>query len=73
MNLADDADMMEGARLTEGRNGADLNAICMEAGMFAIRQEHPKISHADFMMALDKFRLDFERDHRLTTASEMFA
>ncbi len=73
MNLADDADMMEVARLTEGRNGADLNAICMEAGMFAIRQEHPKISHADFMMALDKFRLDFERDHRLTTASEMFA
>jgi proteasome regulatory subunit len=73
MNIDTDVDMMEIARLTEGRNGADLNAICMEAGMFAIRQEHAKITHNDFMMALSKFRYDYERDSRLATTSVMFA
>ncbi len=73
MNIDSDVDMMEIARLTEGRNGADLNAICMEAGMFAIRQEHAKITHNDFMMALSKFRYDYERDSRLATTSVMFA
>jgi len=73
MNIDSDVDMMEVARLTEGRNGADLNAICMEAGMFAIRQEHTKVSQNDFMMALSKFRYDFERESRLPTTSVMFA
>ncbi|NLV25616.1 MAG: proteasome-activating nucleotidase [Methanomicrobiales archaeon] len=73
MNLAQDVNMMEIARLTEGRNGADLNAICMEAGMFAIRKEHPHVCHEDFMMALNKFRYDFEKDQRLSTAGAMFA
>lgn len=73
MNLADDVDLMEIAQLTEGRNGAELNAICMEAGMFAIRKEHPQVSHEDFLTALNKFRYDLEKDHRLTTAGVMFA
>ncbi|WP_319580469.1 proteasome-activating nucleotidase [uncultured Methanospirillum sp.] len=73
MNIDSDVDMMEVARLTEGRNGADLNAICMEAGMFAIRQEHTKVSQNDFMMALSKFRYDFERESRQPTTSVMFA
>jgi proteasome regulatory subunit len=73
MNLADDVDLMEIARVTEVRNGADLNAICMEAGMFAIRKEHTKVYHEDFLTALNKFRYDLERDHRLSTAGVMFA
>ncbi|HWQ64141.1 MAG TPA: proteasome-activating nucleotidase [Methanospirillum sp.] len=73
MNIDNSVDMMEVARLTEGRNGADLNAICMEAGMFAIRQEHTKVCQNDFIMALSKFRYDFERESRLPTTSVMFA
>lgn len=73
MNIDSSVDMMEVARLTEGRNGADLNAICMEAGMFAIRQEHTKVCQNDFIMALSKFRYDFERESRLPTTSVMFA
>jgi proteasome regulatory subunit len=73
MNIDTDVNMMEVARLTEGRNGADLNAICMEAGMFAIRQEHTKVSQNDFIMALSKFRYDFERVSRMPTTSIMFA
>ncbi len=48
MTLEDDVDLMEVATLTEGKNGADLRAICMEAGMFAIRREHDAVTREDF-------------------------
>src|SRR5512136_1360975 len=40
MTLDEEVNLREVAFLTEGKNGADLRAICMEAGMFAIRQDH---------------------------------
>ncbi|MFX0074642.1 MAG: AAA family ATPase, partial [Candidatus Hermodarchaeota archaeon] len=40
--------------LTEGNNGADIKAICTEAGMFAIRRESEIVSHEDFLNALYK-------------------
>ncbi|HSQ93969.1 MAG TPA: AAA family ATPase, partial [Methanoregula sp.] len=49
------------ARMTEGKNGADLRAICMEAGMFAIRKERPAITQEDFIAAIAKVGLDFNR------------
>ena len=49
------------ARMTEGKNGADLKAICMEAGMFAIRKEQPAITQQDFIAAIAKVALDFNR------------
>jgi len=39
MNLDDSVRLTEISELTEGKNGADLKAICTEAGMFAIRSE----------------------------------
>lgn len=73
MNMESDVNLMEVAQMTEGKNGADLNAICMEAGMFAIRQERSKITHDDFMKALSKFRYDFECESRLGSTGVMFA
>jgi proteasome regulatory subunit len=49
------------ARMTDGKNGADLKAICMEAGMFAIRKEQPAITQQDFIAAIAKVALDFNR------------
>ena len=49
------------ARMTDGKNGADLKAICMEAGMFAIRKEQPAITQQDFTAAIAKVALDFNR------------
>ncbi len=49
------------AKQTEGKNGADLRAICMEAGMFAIRKERSAITQEDFLAAIAKIRLDFHR------------
>jgi len=40
--------------LTEGATGADIKAICTEAGMFAIRKEAEAICEIDFIDAVDK-------------------
>ncbi|PKL70497.1 MAG: proteasome-activating nucleotidase [Methanomicrobiales archaeon HGW-Methanomicrobiales-1] len=73
-SLAVDSDinLIEVAQLTEGRNGADLYAICMEAGMFAIRKERPTITQDDFRAAVAKVGLDFNRGP-LDVEGEMFA
>jgi len=73
MNLEDDVDLMEVATLTEGKNGADLRAICMEAGMFAIRREHDAVTREDFLKAIDKIGLDFEQHRPLGNIGAMFA
>ncbi|MBY8987104.1 MAG: proteasome-activating nucleotidase [Candidatus Lokiarchaeota archaeon] len=40
--------------LTEGATGADIKAICTEAGMFAIRKEADRIEKEDFVEAVNK-------------------
>ncbi len=40
--------------LTEGATGADIKAICTEAGMFAIRKDAEKIINDDFIEAVNK-------------------
>ena len=42
------------SELTEGLSGADLKAVCTEAGMFAIRSERKKVISKDFLDAIDK-------------------
>jgi len=54
MNLADDVDLRELARITEGASGADIKAICTEAGVFAIRERRIKVTFSDFLKAIDK-------------------
>ncbi|WP_407462857.1 proteasome-activating nucleotidase [Methanobrevibacter sp.] len=54
MNLASDINLNDIVALTEGFAGADLKAICTEAGMFAIREERDHIIMADFEDAINK-------------------
>lgn len=54
MALAEEVDIELLARITDGASGADLKAICTEAGMFAIRDERDEVTMADFMDAVDK-------------------
>ncbi|MEN6443437.1 MAG: proteasome-activating nucleotidase [Methanoregula sp.] len=61
LTIDDSVDLSVIAQLTEGKNGADLHAICMEAGMFAIRKDRPTITQEDFLAAIEKVRLDFNR------------
>jgi len=44
------------AKLTEGLSGADIKAICTEAGYFAIRRKRNYVSMDDFLKAIKKVR-----------------
>ena len=54
MSFEEEADIDFLASLTDGLSGADLKAVCTEAGMFAIRDKRDTISVDDFMNAVDK-------------------
>lgn len=51
MAIADDVDFHELARSTGEFNGAQLKAVCVEAGMNALRRNASKITHEDFVDA----------------------
>lgn len=54
MKLAENIDFDEISEITEGFSGADLKAVCTEAGMFAIRSERKEVISKDFLDAIDK-------------------
>jgi len=54
MKLDDNIDFDVIAEVTEGFSGADLKAVCTEAGMFAIRSERKRVISKDFLDAIDK-------------------
>ena len=54
MSVAKDVNFEELAQRTEGVSGADIKAMCTEAGMFAIREERTKVKMLDFTKAIDK-------------------
>ena len=56
MNLKKDVNLEEIASQTEGMSGAELKAICTEAGMFAIREGHHNVSDHNFQQAIDKIK-----------------
>lgn len=55
MSLANDVDLWTLARTTEGLCGADIKAICTEAGYSAIRRGADAVSMGDFMSAIEKY------------------
>jgi len=61
LTVEKNVDLVAVARMTDGKNGADLRAICMEAGMFAIRKKQSAITQEDFIAAIAKVGLDFNR------------
>ncbi len=73
MRLDDQVDLNEIAFLTEGKNGSDLRAICMEAGMFAIRKENEAVTRSDFLSAIEKIGLDFDQKKLASSFGAMFA
>lgn len=52
MNVSTEVVFEELARSCEDFNGAQLKAVCVEAGMLALRNERAEISHEDFVEAI---------------------
>ncbi|MEN6341943.1 MAG: proteasome-activating nucleotidase [Methanospirillum sp.] len=53
------------AEQTEEFSGAELQAVCREAGMIAVRREALSVTHADFLAAVAKVRADTIKDDRM--------
>lgn len=56
MNIVKGLDFNKISSATEGLSGADLRALCVEAGMNAIKNKRAKIKYTDFSEALEKIR-----------------
>ena len=56
MNVADEVDYARLAREAPEASGADVKAICTEAGMFAIRDDRTEVAMGDFLGAIEKLR-----------------
>jgi len=54
MNVDDDVDFVELADMATDASGADIKAVCTEAGMFAIRDDRTEIYMDDFVSAWEK-------------------
>ena len=53
--------------LTEGATGAELQAVCREAGMIAVRREATAVTQEDFQKGLRKVKSEAEMDLRMYT------
>ncbi|CAM0145075.1 unnamed protein product [Urochloa decumbens] len=54
MTLADDVNLEEFVMTKDEFSGADIKAICTEAGLLALRERRMKVTHADFKKAKEK-------------------
>ncbi|WP_436923931.1 proteasome-activating nucleotidase Pan1 [Halosimplex amylolyticum] len=58
MNLDEELDFEKLADLTGEASGADVKAVCTEAGMFAIRDDRTEVRMQDFLEAWDKIQAE---------------
>ncbi|MHA1733933.1 MAG: proteasome-activating nucleotidase [Promethearchaeota archaeon] len=65
----DDVRLKVFARETEGFSGADIKAVCTEAGMFAIRNNKAAVGKEDFYRAIKKLRAD----HHVYTPAPVYS
>jgi proteasome regulatory subunit len=62
MNVDDDVDYGQLASMATDASGADIKAICTEAGMFAIRDDRTEVRMTDFEEAYEKIRNEDESE-----------
>eukprot|EP01086_Lenisia_limosa_P005176 TRINITY_DN2143_c0_g1_i1.p1 TRINITY_DN2143_c0_g1~~TRINITY_DN2143_c0_g1_i1.p1 ORF type:complete len:345 (+),score=72.80 TRINITY_DN2143_c0_g1_i1:143-1177(+) len=54
MSLSDDVDLEELVHSKADLSGADIKALCTEAGLLALRERRMKVTHKDFTEAKEK-------------------
>ncbi|MDD1711109.1 MAG: proteasome-activating nucleotidase [Methanoregulaceae archaeon] len=62
-----DVDLDRVVDMTENATGADLQAVCREAGMMAVRREAEGVSQEDFEKAVRKVKAEVVTDLRMYT------
>jgi proteasome regulatory subunit len=66
MNVADDVDYAKLANMAVDASGADVKAVCTEAGMFAIRDDRTEVRMEDFRDAWEKIKQAEEEDDEVS-------
>ncbi|PSP58331.1 peptidase [Halobacteriales archaeon QH_8_67_36] len=66
MNIADNVEFADLAAEIEDASGADVKAICTEAGMFAIRDDRTEVRMDDFHDAWEKIQQDETEDENVS-------
>lgn len=69
MNLQRGIDLKRIAAETSGASGAELKAVCTEAGMFALRERRVHVTQEDFDMAV--FKVTKKDDKRSMSIKQM--
>ena len=64
MNL-EEVRMDQLSEMTEGFSGAELQAVCREAGMIAVRRSAQTVTQSDFLTAVAKVRAETKSDDRM--------
>lgn len=59
MSLGDDVDLEEFVTTKDDLSGADIKAVCTEAGLLALRERRMRVTKADFTEAREKVRVYF--------------
>ena len=54
MNLSEDVDLEEFVTAKDDLSGADIKAVCTEAGLLALRERRMRVTKADFTSAREK-------------------
>mmetsp|Transcript_11373 Transcript_11373/g.17303 ORF Transcript_11373/g.17303 Transcript_11373/m.17303 type:complete len:434 (+) Transcript_11373:50-1351(+) len=54
MNLAEDVDLEVFVMSKDDLSGADIKAVCTEAGLLALRERRMRVTHEDFVKAKEK-------------------
>ena len=76
MSTGPDVNFEELARSTDEFNGAQLKAVCVEAGMIALREGATKLGHEHFISGIAEGELSVSRiqvtriDHALNSAKQ---
>jgi len=62
MNMGNDIDLSSLSSMMEDLSGAEIKAVCTEAGYFAIRENRTKVVNKDFLKAIDKVMKEEEAE-----------
>lgn len=57
MSLSEDVDLEEYIMAKDDLSGADIKAVCTEAGLLALRERRMRVTKEDFTSAREKVRL----------------
>lgn len=60
MNTTKDVNFEELARCTDDFNGAQLKAVCVEAGMIALRRGASELNHEDYMEGTFSSKIEYD-------------